>query len=278
MTGRVRVIEGHELAEALAFLERSPIENLFLTSKLGESDQRRRHIGRLLAYRDDSGDIRALCLDAGTIFVTGGDAAALPLFVEELGKFRRATSLVGPSFAALGLFIGLSERYGDVWRVCSNVRRKQPLMVLDAPPSIEGDRRVHRLDETHFQSYLDASVDMYVGEIGSSPFKYGPGYESFVLERLRNGDAYGIVEDGEVIFKADLGPRHRGQVQLQGVWVRPDLRGQGLSKSALAQMMTLVQREYPQVSLYVNDFNQPAVRSYERIGFRTVGSLSTVHY
>ncbi|MDU7360193.1 MAG: GNAT family N-acetyltransferase [Propionibacteriaceae bacterium] len=278
MSGRLRVLDGRELGEALAFLERSPIENLFLTSKLGDSSQQRRHFGRLLAYRDDSDEIRALCLDAGTIFVTGNDSAALPLFVEELGKFRRATSIVGPSFAALGLFVGLSERYGDVWRTCSNVRRKQPLMVLDVPPSFEGDARVERLDESHFQSYLDASVDMYVGEIGSSPFKYGPGYESFVLSRLRNGDAYGIVEDGEVIFKADLGPRHDGQVQLQGVWVRPDLRGQGLSKGALAQMMMLVRREYPMVSLYVNDFNQPAVRSYERIGFRTVGSLSTVHY
>ena len=42
--------------------------------------------------------------------------------------------------------------------------------------------------------------------------------------------------------------------------------------------MRLVQRRYPVVSLYVNDFNVPALRSYERLGFRTVGSLSTVHY
>lgn len=278
MSGRLHVLGRGELGQAVAFLERSPVENLFLTSKLDGSGIDRRRFGRLLAYVDETGDIRALCLDGGTLFVTGNEPAALAHFVTELGSFRRATSIVGPSFAALGLFVGLSERYGQAWSACSNVRRKQPLMLLDEPIAVAGDPRVRQLDESLFQTYLDASVQMYTDEIGSSPFKYGPGYEAFVLDRLRQGDAYGIVEDGEVIFKADLGPRYRGQVQLQGVWVRPDLRGQGLSKPALAQMMRLVQREFPLVSLYVNDFNLPALRSYVSLGFRTVGSLSTIHY
>lgn len=278
MAGRLRVLRSDETNLALAFLESSPHENLFLTSRIGQAGADRRRLGRLLAYFDRDDQIRGICLDGGTIFVTTTDPAALPLFVDELGDFRRATSIVGPSFAALGLFTGLSQRFGEMWSTCSNVRRKQPLMVLDEPVAVDGDPRVQQLDESVFQAYLDASIDMYTGEIGSSPFKYGPGYETFVLERLRQGDAYGIVEDGEVIFKADLGPRHHNQVQLQGVWVRPGLRGQGLSTRALAQMMTLVQRRYPVVSLYVNDFNVPALRSYERLGFRTVGSLSTVHY
>ena len=81
-----------------------------------------------------------------------------------------------------------------------------------------------------------------------------------------------------MIFKADLGPRHKGQVQLQGVWVKPELRGQGLAVPALAEMLRIVMRDFDTVSLYVNDFNSAALRTYERLGFETVGSLSTVHY
>lgn len=277
MTGRLRTLTPADTRLVMAFLERSPSENLFLTSKLGVDGVDRRRLGRLMGwFRDDA--LAAICLDGGTIFVTGNEPEALPHFVNEIGHFRRATSIVGPSFAALGLFVGLTERWGEMWGSCSNVRRKQPVMLLDTPITIEGDERVVQLDDDVFESYLEASVEMYTAEIGSSPFKYGPGYESFVLERLRQGDAYGIVEDGRVIFKADLGPRHRGQVQLQGVWLDPDLRGQGLAVPALAHMMRLVQRRYDQVSLYVNDFNQPAIASYERLGFRTVGSLSTIHY
>ncbi|WP_231979147.1 hypothetical protein [Tessaracoccus coleopterorum] len=94
-------------------------------------------------------------------------------------------------------------------------------MLLDEPPAPEPDPRVRLLTEEDYESYLDASVHMYTDEIGSSPFKYGPGYERFVLDRLRRGEAFGIVEDGRVIFKADLGPRYRTQAQLQGVWVAP---------------------------------------------------------
>jgi predicted GNAT family acetyltransferase len=32
----------------------------------------------------------------------------------------------------------------------------------------------------------------------------------------------------------------------------------------------------PLVSLYVNDYNAPARRAYERVGFRTVGTFMSV--
>jgi predicted GNAT family acetyltransferase len=32
----------------------------------------------------------------------------------------------------------------------------------------------------------------------------------------------------------------------------------------------------PTVSLYVNDFNEPARRSYERVGFMQVGTFASV--
>jgi predicted GNAT family acetyltransferase len=37
-----------------------------------------------------------------------------------------------------------------------------------------------------------------------------------------------------------------------------------------------LERVAPTVSLYVNDFNLPARRVYERCGFRAVGTLATV--
>ena len=37
-------------------------------------------------------------------------------------------------------------------------------------------------------------------------------------------------------------------------------------------------QRYPRISLYVNDFNAPAVKAYERLGFAEVGALATVHF
>lgn len=264
-------------AEALDFLAQSPVENLFLAAKVAAYGLDRRVLGTLYAYEGLGRRVTSLLLDGGTVFVAGFDQEALPVFVDRLGPVRRCTSILGPAASALGIYLGLSQRW-SAWGQVSNVRRHQPLMVLDEVPTPEPDPRVRLLTVDDYPSYLEASVHMYTEEIGSSPFKYGMGYERFVRQRLAEQDAFGIVEDGRVIFKADLGPKLGQQAQLQGVWVVPELRGSGLSVPALSGMLRLAMRRYQQISLYVNDFNTPAIRAYERLGFLAVGALATVHF
>ena len=278
MASRVRALTGADQDEALEFLARSPVENLFLAAKVATYGIDRRRLGNVFAF-DRGGEIVSLMLDGGTVFVAGFDPGALPAFVGQLGPVRRCTSILGPSISVLGLHLGLTERWPASWSGVSNIRGRQPLMLLERPPLIAPDARVRRLTADDYPSYLDASVHMYTDEIGSSPFKYGTGYERFVMQRLVDGDAFGVVDDhGKVIFKADLGPRLGDQAQLQGVWVDPALRGQGISVPALSGMLRLAMQRYPRISLYVNDFNAPAIRAYERLGFVEVGALATVHF
>jgi predicted GNAT family acetyltransferase len=45
----------------------------------------------------------------------------------------------------------------------------------------------------------------------------------------------------------------------------------------MAAVVSACQRDIaPTVSLYVNDFNEPARRAYERVGFDEVGTLASV--
>ena len=278
MVPRVRALTGANRDEALEFLAQSPVENLFLAAKVAAYGIDRRRLGNVFAF-DRGGEIVSLMLDGGTVFVAGFDPGALPAFVGQLGPVRRCTSILGPAISVLGLHLGLTERWPASWSGVSNIRRRQPLMLLERPPLIAPDPRVRRLTADDYPSYLDASVHMYTDEIGSSPFKYGTGYERFVMQRLVDGDAFGVVDEhGKVIFKADLGPRLGDQAQLQGVWVDPALRGQGISGPALSGMLRLAMQRYPRISLYVNDFNAPAVKAYERLGFAEVGALATVHF
>lgn len=277
MSTRLRLLTPHDRAEVEELLAQRPVENLFLASKVGAVGIDRRRLGKLHGFERD-GRLTAVCLNAGTLFPAGVDPDAIPAFVEAVGGVRRASSILGGSMMALGLFLGLSERWPSAWGNVANVRNRQALMVREGPPEVQVDRRVRPLTMKDFDSYLEASVHMYTEEIGSSPYKYGPGYESFVAERIKNRDAWAIVENSTVIFKADLGPKFKDQAQLQGVWVHPEYRGTGLSVPALAGMLSQVDTMFPMVSLYVNDFNTPAIRSYERLGFEHVGALSTVHY
>jgi len=94
---------------------------------------------------------------------------------------------------------------------------------------------------------------------------------------IRQGHTFVRVDDGEVVFKADLGSVALGVAQIQGVWVAPRWRGQGLAGPAMAAVVERVQAEIaPVVTLYVNDFNAPARATYARVGFTEIGRFATV--
>ena len=86
-----------------------------------------------------------------------------------------------------------------------------------------------------------------------------------------------IIEDGRVIFKADVGSVALGCAQLQGVWLDPQLRGKGLAVPLMAAVVEQVMATRAKwVTLYVNDFNEAARATYRHVGFEDVGTFSTV--
>jgi predicted GNAT family acetyltransferase len=102
-------------------------------------------------------------------------------------------------------------------------------------------------------------------------------YRARVRELVEAGRAYARIEDGEVVFKAEVGTAIRGVCQIQGVWVNPRFRGRGLAAAGMAAVVELA-RQYvaPVVSLYVNDYNLAARAVYRRVGFRQIGTFGSI--
>jgi predicted GNAT family acetyltransferase len=66
---------------------------------------------------------------------------------------------------------------------------------------------------------------------------------------------------------------------IQGVWVDPSSRGQGLAAPGTAAVVDRVHRLYQRLpSLYVNHDNLPARACYSRVGFRQVGTFASVQF
>jgi hypothetical protein len=126
---------------------------------------------------------------------------------------------------------------------------------------------------------LPAAVAMFTEEVGVSPTRSDGGayYRARVSELVNSGRAFARFEDGEVLFKAEIGSVTPHACQVQGVWVRPERRGEGLSVGGMAAVVELALRDIaPVVSLYVNDYNAAARSAYRRVGFREVGEFATV--
>jgi predicted GNAT family acetyltransferase len=110
---------------------------------------------------------------------------------------------------------------------------------------------------------------MYTEEMGENPMARDPdGYRRRVRMLISRGWTYVYEAAGQLQFKMDVGCASNHTAQIQGVYVPPDLRGRGVGTTAMSACCDLAFDRHPNLSLYVNDFNTPAVALYERIGFQ----------
>jgi predicted GNAT family acetyltransferase len=152
-------------------------------------------------------------------------------------------------------------------------------MAIGGPPQVAPDPAVRRVRVDEIDILLPASIAMFTEEVGVSPLAGdgGASYRARVAELVRSGRAFARIEDGRVLFKAEVGAATPSACQVQGVWVRPEFRGQGLAAPGMAAVVNQSRESIsPIVSLYVNDFNAPGRATYKRAGFREVGEFMSV--
>lgn len=207
-----------------------------------------------------------------------------------LRHHRRIGSIFGRCDAVMGLWEHLAQRMPTPF----DVREDQPLLELPehfdltelagrelyrpsltAPQIAEKVRWARTSDR---QSLLRASVAMFTEEVGYDPMTRDPaGYTRRIDDLTRSGRTLVAVNDeGVVVFKTDLGLAHGDACQLQGVWLHPAYRGQGLAPILLAQASQLIRTRFPQLSLYVNSYNTVARALYQSTGWQQTGTFSTI--
>ncbi|GAA1822385.1 GNAT family N-acetyltransferase [Microlunatus capsulatus] len=277
--GAVRVLGRADLPAAIRVLSARPVENVFVASRVRAAGLDPASLGCPVWGYERDGVLRALCHAGSNLVPVGAGPEALAAWTEFAGPQRMCASIIGPSDVAMSLWQRLGERWGPAWSQARDVRPHQPVMAIDQEPAVAPDPRVRRVTLDQWDAYTDAAVKMYTEEIGVSPVQGNPaGYRFYVRQLITSGRAFGIFEGGRAVFKADLGSVSGTVSQVQGVWLDPELRGQGLAAPAMAAVVQMARSVVPTVSLYVNDYNRPARATYARVGFAQVGEFATIHY
>ncbi len=272
----VRPLSLADRDDALAVCARDLPRGVFVAARILEG-ARTGSLGSVLGHRE-GGEMRSLCWASANIVPVGTTGADQPHFADRLRRWRgRAASVFGPREEVEGLWAHLEGGWGSP----RAVREHQPLLVAHQPPSALGvtlDERVRPARPDEVDLVLPAAEHMFTAEIGYRPYSGSSrGYRASLASLVARGHTYVVVEDGEVVFKTDVGSLALGCAQLQGVWVAPRLRGQGLAVPLLASVVEQVMLGgAPVVSLYVNDFNAAARATYDHLGFRGAGEFMTV--
>lgn len=273
----LRVLGDADRAEVDALLARDPVAHVFVAARVEAAGLEPWRLGaEVWGHSGPDGRLDALCYAGANLVPVEAGPAALRAFADRARRQgRRCSSLVGLAREVAPLWEALRPTWGEA----RDVRPRQPLMVADGPPAVVPDPGVRPVRPDELDVLLPASIAMFTEEVGVSPLVGDGGalYRARVAELVGQGRAFARIEDGRVLFKAEVGAATGRTCQVQGVWVDPALRGSGLGTAGTAAVLELARtRVAPVVSLYVNDFNTPARRAYERVGFRQVETFMSV--
>jgi RimJ/RimL family protein N-acetyltransferase len=258
MTRPTRLTERHVPAlEELLLLD--PLTNLFLLGYLDAMP-----IGRTHWYGVLDGDrvVAATVVVAGRLTVPYcPDPDHAEAIAWLLRRRHRPTMMVGPRQA--------TDAIWRVWGRQTAIDRwyDQRLYATDTIPDgapMAGFRRAHPDD---LASVMRHAAAMEEEDLGRS--QDPAAFEATVRRRIENGNTWLAEREGELLFQINVGTTTPYGAQVGGTYVPPELRGRGLATEGMRELSRRLLPRVRHLTLHVNEANTPAVRAYERSGYRS---------
>jgi predicted GNAT family acetyltransferase len=277
MAHEIRALDAHSIDLVKNLIEQDPVRHCFLAARLEQTKQSRFRPSYLdlLGYFDDS-SLKSVLMTGANVVPVNTSLIARQEFATVLNRSgRRSSSIVGPAEEVLDLW----SRVSASWGPAREVRGNQPVLSMRTNSSVEIDHDVRYSNLSDLEDLVPACIAMFTEEVGISPTINGGGnaYRNRISELVSSRRSFVKYLGSELVFKAEIGTVGAGVAQIQGVWVKPEYRGKGISVSAMAAVVKLVLADVaPVVSLYVNDYNEVALKTYRSVGFEQVDTFATV--
>ena len=239
--------------QVLAFCAEAPVERVFL------EDVARRGLGRFVAT-GVNGALSALCHVGANIVPSGPGCDA----------FARSSVQSG-----VRMLIGEMGAVTELWEAARprlprprEDRPGQPVFAIREPPA-PGGSALRAATFADVPQLLPACAAAYELELGVDPVaRDGEAFRWRTVAQIDEGRSWVWLEDGVVLFKAEASAWTNHAVQLQQVWVDPSVRGRGYGSRGLADLLRLLLRATPVVTLFVRAENSSAIALYESVGMQ----------
>ena len=268
-------------AEALEFLSARPIHSVVMSSFIRDnglvSDLNR---GSFYCYRDQAGRIEGVALVGhATLFETRTDAA-LAAFAQlgrnsgkvhmvmgeesRVERFWYHFSMGGCVPHQIGRELLLELRRTILERTWSETRNPGFGLRLATPADLSVVVTTH--------------ARMAFEELGLvNPLVADPkGFPERCARRIDQRRVWVLIENGSLVFKADVVADTPEVIYLEGIYVNPEKRGHGYGLRCLTELSRSLLKRTGSICLLVNDRNHKAHSFYRRAGFRFKSHYTTI--
>jgi len=272
----VRDLEERDRTEILQFLRRDPLLNIYLIARFLDEGFGARGQSVGIRYR---GETVAVALMASNVAIAVDRNCSEPVLRDAMALLA---SRVIERAIPIRAVIASTEPVEHFWKSLhafvqppTVVRMSQPVYALDVSASDFPDLDFVRYSTMgDLEELVPACAAMHLEEVGIDPLQRdATGYARRVRELVEDYRSFVGIADSRIVFKAEISAETPEAVQIMGVWTRPSHRRRGFARRGMREICGHLLRRRKTVSLFVNDFNAPAITLYEELGFRQIGAF-----
>lgn len=271
----VEELRAEQEVEVMEFLRERPsstfgMAGFIRTNGLVSSQNR----GSFYACRDNDGHLLGVALIGHYILIETRSDAAVEAFARLAQGCRTAHMLLGEQEQVETFWDYYADRGQAPRRYCRELLLEQswPIAVRQAVPGL----MLANLDDldlvvpAHAQSAFDES--------GIDPLAADPeGFRQRCARRIEQGQTWVWVEEGRLMFKAEVIADTPEVVYLEGIWVDPAERGKGHGLRCMSELSRELLKRTGSICLLVNEKFQAARRFYNKAGFKAVSYFDTIY-
>jgi predicted GNAT family acetyltransferase len=230
--------------------------------------------GTFYGHRNSPGTLEGVALIGHTTIVEARTNAAMRAFARVAQDFRSAHVIVGEEERVARFWTFYAVAGQPLRRLC-----RETLLELTEPPVVSnnaGNLRTANLADLSL--IVPAHAAMAFEESGLDPLQVDPeGFRSRCRRRIEKGRVWISVEDGKLIFKADVISDTADVIYLEGICVRQSDRGKGLGSLFLAQLAQRLLARSKSISVLVNCRHPRAARFFQKLGFVPRSLYDTIY-
>jgi predicted GNAT family acetyltransferase len=262
-------------AEVLAFLSARPIHTVIMASFIRDNGlESELNRGRFYSYHNREGRMEGVALVGhATLFETRSESA-LDAFARLVQSSDKVRMIIGEEHKVQRLW----EHFIQVGRGPLQVRHEllfEQRWPVEARKSVPG-LRLATLDDLDL--VMTTHARLAVEEFGlDNPIAADPeGFPRRCAGRIDHKRVWVLIENGTLVFKADIVSETPEAIYLEGVYVDPQKRGQGYGLRCLSQLSRGFLPHARPICLFVNERNQIAQALYHSAGYRLQSYYTTI--
>ncbi len=262
-------------AEALGFLAAQPVHNVYMAGFIRDNGLvNPLNRGTFYACRDRAGRLEGLALIGHVTQLDVRTSRAMKAFVNVAQKCPAVHVVMGERATVHDFWCHYSSGGQEMRVACRELLLEQKLPTETCAPAA-GLRPATTAD---LPLILRVQAAMAVAECGVNPLTTDPdGFRARCVRRIERGRIWVLVENGKLLFKADIMAETPEAVYLEGVYVNRRHRQLGHGRRCALTLGRILLSRTDTVCLLVNERNVVAQSFYYSVGYKLRSLYDTVY-